>query len=119
MSLLLSAIVVQSQLHCDCEQIILLPIIKCNAKLRKVKINHCHRLKSHGFSKSDAVVSSLLRHEAHAVSLTGLGELAHFSPLVCIGIIVQHVTQILSTMSPCKTLEYYASLVAAIPHLTP
>ena len=65
------------------------------------------------------VVSKLLGHEAHPVSLTGLGELAHFSPLVCIRIIVQHLTQILSTMSPCKTLEYYASLVAAIPHLTP
>ena len=55
----------------------------------------------------------------HAVPLTGGGELAHYSPPVCIGIIVQHVTKILSTMSPCKTLEYYVSLVAPIPHLTP
>ena len=76
-------------------------------------------MKSHSFNRSDAVVSSLLGLEAHAVAVTSLGELAHFGPLVCIRIIVQHITKILSTMSPCKTLEYYASLVAAIPHLTP
>ena len=43
--------------------------------------NYEKKLKSHSFSRSDTVVSSLLGHEAHAVPLTGLGELAHFSPL--------------------------------------
>ena len=48
----------------------------------------------------DAVVSNLLGHEAHAVGVTGLGELAHFGPLVRIGIIVQHFSEILTITSP-------------------
>ena len=42
---------------------------------------------------SDTVVSSLLRHETHAMKVAGSGHLAHFGPLVLIGIIIQHVFQ--------------------------
>ena len=37
---------------------------------------------------SDTVINNLLGHEAHAVFIASLGELAHFGPLVCIGIII-------------------------------
>ena len=39
----------------------------------------------------DAVVGSLLGHEAHGVAATGSGELAHRGPLVSLGIIEQHL----------------------------
>ena len=44
-------------------------------------------------SVSDTVVGGLLGHEAHGVVTTGLGELPHLGPLVCIGVIVQHVSK--------------------------
>ena len=56
------------------------------------------------FHISDTVVSGLLGHEAHAVVVASLGELAHLGPLVRIWIIVQHVSQILSMrdIATCK-----------------
>ena len=38
----------------------------------------------------NAVFGSLLWHEAHCVDITGGGELAHWGPLVSLGIIDQH-----------------------------
>ena len=48
----------------------------------------------------DAVVSSLLGHEAHAVVAAGCGELAHGDPLVSLGIIDQHFRQIAAATIP-------------------
>ena len=38
----------------------------------------------------NTVVGSLLGHEAHGVAVAGGGELAHWGPLVSLGIIDQH-----------------------------
>ena len=51
---------------------------------------------------SDTVVSSLLGHKAHAMFIAGLGEVAHFGPLVCIGIIDQHFSKTVTTVSSCN-----------------
>ena len=50
---------------------------------------------------SDTVVNSLPGHEAHAVFIAALGELPHFGPLVCIGIIIQHVTKTVTMITSC------------------
>ena len=50
---------------------------------------------------SDTVISSLPGHEAHAVFIASLGELAHFGPLVCIRIIIQHVRQTVTMITSC------------------
>ena len=50
----------------------------------------------------DAVVGSLLRHEAHGVVAAGGGELDNRGPLVSLGIIEQHFCQIAATiLAPC------------------
>ena len=40
----------------------------------------------------NTVVWSLMRHHGHGVGTTGVGELAHSDPLVCLGIIPQHLS---------------------------
>ena len=50
---------------------------------------------------SDTVVSSLPGHEAHAVFIASLGELAHLGPLVCIRIIIQHVSKTVTMITSC------------------
>ena len=50
---------------------------------------------------SDTVISSLPGHEAHAMFIAALGELAHLGPLVCIGIIIQHVSKTVTMITSC------------------
>ena len=53
--------------------------------------------------------SSLLGHDAHGVVIAALGEPPHWGPLVCIGVIVRHVSM---TGRKCKF-----PLVVLIPQL--
>ena len=45
----------------------------------------------------DAVVGSLLGHDAHGVGIAAGGELAHGGPLVSLGIIKQHFCAAITT----------------------
>ena len=51
---------------------------------------------------SDAVVGSLLGHDAHGVATPGSGELAHGGPLVSLRIIEQHFYQVATITTPCN-----------------
>ena len=55
---------------------------------------------------SDAVVGSLLGHDAHGVATPGSGELAHGGPLVSLGIVEQHLCQVAATIPPAIPAPY-------------
>ena len=55
----------------------------------------------------DAIVGSLLGHEAHGVAVAAGGELAHGGPLVSLGIIEQHFCQIATIISSCIMMNHY------------
>ena len=83
---------------------ILLPI-KCNEEF------------SHQVSESDTVISGLLGHNAHAVVVSGLGELANdgpLSPMSLFWIIDQHFIVFLSVsnriFSPCYKYDHLSMM---------
>ena len=59
---------------------------------------------------SDAVVGSLLGHDAHGVGIAAGGELAHGGPLVSLGIIEQHFCQTVTSPAPCNDESLIAQL---------
>ena len=61
---------------------------------------------------SDAVVGSLLGHDAHGVATPGSGELAHGGPLVSLGIIDQHFCYIVAANpAPCNDESFINCIV--------